>query len=1428
MQREGDHFTDGENIAVTGYGIWLESSRGADVFWRVECGASTHTPPLGPPSDATQIELFQESLSDALEHSKLAVRSLEGKRVVLMAGIEGGSQQTEFAPFLTRHLHFITAVEEHVITNATDPAFLLDRAVDALRGHRADVVILSSCNFSTEEPAGNGAVALVLELERVALKDNARIISRLEPGNPAIANEFLARADLLCFQGLHGKKLFPRFSKNSARAAAVKPGTWRCGVGGEADFCSAHPWRGFLKTLLAVERGVFPPGYNSPEKAASTMAPVRLWLGSGANGRRFGVTVVERKENVPWLIGLSSAAVPEISGTATDGPDLYVVSATAPETLAEKLEQLAREPSRAEFDPRVLANESPGDWRAALVAENVMQIGELALKMARKIRSQPLAGFAIKSEIFYSGDPSAAKEGKVVLMFPGQGSQFFNMNEDLLMRFPSCRELLEKWNSSQMEAGETAPARWIYPDDTEWNPDQRRAHQHKLISMECGGQAAFINSLTVSRLLLSLGVKPDCMVGNSQGETCALVAAGILDADDVHICQLLQNWSRNRSQGEVASEDILDYGLMLATTLRDRNIALKLIDRWKDKLFLALDNCPQQLVLFARPEIADEVIAGLRQAGGLVLKLPFDRPYHTPLFEKQSLRLAKVYNQTPLKQGTVPVYSCLTRAPFPEDPNEIRMIARDLWHRPVLFRETVERLYADGVRLFVDVGPGSKLAGYALDTLRGKDFSVSSVSPESRSSVSSLLGTLGLLFTRHRWDATRLYPYAACPDHSFPADAGQKPFAETPSATGPRRSQDTFIGRGKVPDFDEGTTDVLNQHFGLMYEFLQSQARAMIQFSNCCSETWEPVDGSANPTRAQKKTDFPCAKDAVNFLQNGRRENGSTVWDCELDLRRHSFLRHHAFGRAVSNRRPELLPLPIVPLAFSMKLALKAAVTYLQKGDAVVSLSNVRGFRWLTLEHGVLNFKVRLKPVKDSESGTTGHFRIHFEEPAGSATSLPLFQTEIQLGESAPRVDPVLTPLASENLRWNARDFYRFCLFHGDSFRVIQRFIGCSEGRLEAELQNTEAVTKSGPGSLPMDLVDAFGQMGGYWLVESLGMRDFGAFPVSIGKLVLFPREIAPGSKFICRVSCKKNDNELRLQVELLTEDGQPYIWVQDFTMQIFPFSTRYMATLYWQQPNLEFSTAYAPAPSDVVLRTIDAREHPYLERGNDIWVRCLAFMVLGARERKLWLEMTASRGRKLEWLLGRLAAKDAVREWARRHHQMPLYPADVEILSDDASKPMVHCPELKTLGSLPNVSISHSDGVTFAAAADADSAVGVDFECVGRRTKGSGLEAAFIPEERQLLGADIPLLVGWVCKEAAAKAAGVGLRGQPRHWKLVRRQSDSWIVESDCGLFTVHVNRLESGWLGIARRLEQEGSLSVAALSEFPARQPLQPTPSL
>src|SRR3546814_1218173 len=59
--------------------------------------------------------------------------------------------------------------------------------------------------------------------------------------------------------------------------------------------------------------------------------------------------------------------------------------------------------------------------------------------------------------------------------------------------------------------------------------------------------------------------------------------------------------------------------------------------------------------------------------------------------------------------GTNIVYSASTCAPFPDDAEGIRELAARQWEHPVRFTETVQRLYEDGFRVFLEVGPSGNL-----------------------------------------------------------------------------------------------------------------------------------------------------------------------------------------------------------------------------------------------------------------------------------------------------------------------------------------------------------------------------------------------------------------------------------------------------------------------------------------------------------------------------------------------------------------------------------------------------------------------------------------------------------------------------------------------------------------------------------------------
>jgi len=153
-----------------------------------------------------------------------------------------------------------------------------------------------------------------------------------------------------------------------------------------------------------------------------------------------------------------------------------------------------------------------------------------------------------------------------------------------------------------------------------------------------------------------------------------------------------------------------------------------------------------------------------------------------------------------------------------------------------------------------------------------------------------------------------------------------------------------------------------------------------------------------------------------------------------------------------------------------------------------------------------------------------------------------------------------------------------------------------------------------------------------------------------------------------------------------------------------------------------------------------------------------LAERILSPAEREYWRSMRAVEKRRHEWLLGRAAAKEAVRAL------VGLPPEEIEILPDPYGRPLVgQAPSLRGAPS-PALSIAHSDGTAIALAApDPEARVGIDLESLTHRRED--FEAiAFSPDERSLLAA-LPAnlrqewaLRMWCAKEAVGKALGRGL----------------------------------------------------------------------
>jgi phosphopantetheinyl transferase len=159
-----------------------------------------------------------------------------------------------------------------------------------------------------------------------------------------------------------------------------------------------------------------------------------------------------------------------------------------------------------------------------------------------------------------------------------------------------------------------------------------------------------------------------------------------------------------------------------------------------------------------------------------------------------------------------------------------------------------------------------------------------------------------------------------------------------------------------------------------------------------------------------------------------------------------------------------------------------------------------------------------------------------------------------------------------------------------------------------------------------------------------------------------------------------------------------------------------------------------------------------------------IAHIILSSKERRVWNSLTYGEVRKTEWLLARLAGKEAIRELLVQQGMADQWPADIEILADDNGHPQVTVPGLTDSTWLPVVSLSHSGGncVALAARLPEHGGVGIDIE-VERPLEESFAVTAFGSEElamlTELAGDDKEqwLFRGWCAREAAVKAMGGG-----------------------------------------------------------------------
>jgi malonyl CoA-acyl carrier protein transacylase/phosphopantetheinyl transferase/acyl carrier protein len=384
-----------------------------------------------------------------------------------------------------------------------------------------------------------------------------------------------------------------------------------------------------------------------------------------------------------------------------------------------------------------------GPFRLSVVAESLAGLQQKLERALERLVDPSCLKIKEVQGVYFFSEP--LKPGaRLAFLFPGEGSQYVNMLADLCIRFPEARRWFDLIDGVFADHSRGyVPSDFIFPRPT-FSAGERAAAEERLWQMEGAFEAVLTASWALFTVLSRLEIRPDVLAGHSTGEYAAMHAAGMIDLpDEQRIARFATELNQFHYQhlaggGEIPRATLLAVGA-------DSGTVSALAAAGPRPLYVAMDNCPHQTVVVGTEDQTEQLVEELRRRGLLYERLPFDRPYHTPLFEPYAAGLKAFFSRWLVAAPRQPLYSCTTHSPFPKELGEIRQLAVRHWMAPVEFQKTVEAMYADGVRIFVEVGPRGNLTAFVEDILRGRPHLAVASDTMNRSSLTQLNHLLGLL-----------------------------------------------------------------------------------------------------------------------------------------------------------------------------------------------------------------------------------------------------------------------------------------------------------------------------------------------------------------------------------------------------------------------------------------------------------------------------------------------------------------------------------------------------------------------------------------------------------------------------------------------------------------------------------------------------------
>jgi [acyl-carrier-protein] S-malonyltransferase len=299
---------------------------------------------------------------------------------------------------------------------------------------------------------------------------------------------------------------------------------------------------------------------------------------------------------------------------------------------------------------------------------------------------------------------------KIAFCFPGQGSLESGMGRDIAEAVPAAMAVYERGSV----AADLDLKKLCFETPLE-----------DMVDTALQQPALVATSLAILVALRERGITPDYVVGHSVGEFAALAAAEAVGIDDAI--------GLVRERGLAMAEAAEQHPGAMAAILGLEDEEVELLCRRILGVWPANYNCPGQIVVSGAELAVDECCVEAEAAGARrAIRLKVSGAFHSPLVARAADRLKPAIDRVRLSEPVAPFMSTVTAKIEPAQ--RLGGLLVDQLTAPVRFTHATRELMREGVRTFVEVGPGNVLSGL----VKRIDKGVKAVSVNNLESLNTL------------------------------------------------------------------------------------------------------------------------------------------------------------------------------------------------------------------------------------------------------------------------------------------------------------------------------------------------------------------------------------------------------------------------------------------------------------------------------------------------------------------------------------------------------------------------------------------------------------------------------------------------------------------------------------------------------------------